>query len=394
MDMLFTKPKTRKIIATHAKRAELEELIMKHQAVLENVEPVLIDGRSVKVWPGSDEELIGSARKLIKLKEEIGIPGAKNYVDELGAHVADGHLSRITGGQKGSKKIGQFQSRKTFWERQGRENIWPADEDPLRRKLSRAVGANEQHHIRVLETSRPFAMVEDGAGGLKLRDQAQLDRVAERLRKETDVFLGNQDRNEMFLSVKAHRTGKFGAHPTLIGLTDLQKGTQFQYNEETGQYEPEAFVNQPEDATTWNPEASTMTMDQQGNVTYGTDPYGIGDYTAGSGITGDPGPLGRPSFGGSPSPASPGTAAGAANIQAMAEAAQTNPQVLADIAAMTGTMPQQITTPTAPPSILSGGQGNQGGNFGGPSGHGSGMQGGQHGAAGGQGGQNTGTSRF
>ena len=78
----------------------------------------------------------------------------------------------------------------------------------------------------------------------------------------------------------------------------------------------------------------------------------------------------------------------------MAEAAQSNPQVLADIAAMTGTMPQQITTPTAPPSILSGGQGNQGGNFGGPSGHGSGMQGGQHGAAGGQGGQNTGTSRF
>ena len=223
MDMLFTKPKTRKIIATHAKRAELEELIMKHQAVLENVEPVLIDGRSVKVWPGSDEELIGSARKLIKLKEEIGIPGAKNYVDELGAHVADGHLSRITGGQKGSKKIGQFQSRKTFWERQGRENIWPADEDSLRRKLSRAVGAPEKHHIRVLETSRPFAMVEDGAGGLKLRDQAQLDRVAERLRKETDVFLGNQDRNEMFLSVKAHRTGKFGAHPQLIQLTDLQK---------------------------------------------------------------------------------------------------------------------------------------------------------------------------
>ena len=180
----------------------------------------------------------------------------------------------------------------------------------------------------------------------------------------------------------------------IAGLTDLPQGTQFQYNEETGQYEPEAFVNQPEDATTWNPEASTMTMDQQGNVTYGTDPYGIGDYTAGSGITGDPGPLGRPSFGGSLSPASPGTAAGVANIQAMAEAAQTNPQVLADIAAMTGTMPQQITTPTAPPSILSGGQGNQGGNFGGPSGHGSGMQGGQHGAAGGQGGQNTGTSRF
>jgi hypothetical protein len=190
----------------------------------------------------------------------------------------------------------------------------------------------------------------------------------------------------------------------VAGLVDLPQGTKFKYNEETGQYEPEAFVNKPEGATTWNPEASTMTMDQQGNVTYGTDPYGIGDYTADSGITGDPGPLGRPSFGGSPSPASPGTAAGAANIQAMAEAAQTNPQVLADIAAMTGTMPQ-ITTPTAPPSILSGGQGNQGGNFGGASQSNVGTQGAMTGYGGGgpgpggggqnfSGGRPTGTERF
>jgi hypothetical protein len=117
-----------------------------------------------------------------------------------------------------------------------------------------------------------------------------------------------------------------------------------------------------------------------------------------------PGPLGRPSFGGSPSPASPGTAAGAANIQAMAEAAQTNPQVLADIAAMTGTMPQ-ITTPTAPPSILSGGQGNQGGNFGGASQSNVGTQGAMTGYGGGgpgpggggqnfSGGRPTGTERF
>jgi hypothetical protein len=212
----------------------------------------------------------------------------------------------------------------------------------------------------------------------------------------------------------------------VAGLVDLPQGTKFKYNEETGQYEPEAFVNKPEGATTWNPEASTMTMDQQGNVTYGTDPYGIGDYTAGtgtgsvaapgslmgSGMVSDnitqtmtrPGPLGRPSFGGSPSPASPGTAAGAANIQAMAEAAQTNPQVLADIAAMTGTMPQ-ITTPTAPPSILSGGQGNQGGNFGGASQSNVGTQGAMTGYGGGgpgpggggqnfSGGRPTGTERF
>jgi len=228
MDMLFAKPKTRKLIAKSAKRAELEQLIMKHQTILETVEPVLIDGKMVKVWPGSDKDLIKSARKLIKLKEEIGIPSAKDYVHELGAHVADGHLSRITGGHakaltKDPTDIGQFQSRKGFWERQGRENIWPADEDPLRRKLSRLAGAPEKHHVRILETSRPFAMVEDGKGGLKLRDQAQLDRVAARLRKETNLHLGNQDFNELFLSVDAHRTGDFAAHKQIINWTDIQR---------------------------------------------------------------------------------------------------------------------------------------------------------------------------
>ena len=228
MDMLFSKPKTRKIIAKHAKRAELQELIMGHQAVLNNVEPIMVDGKLVKVWPGKEEDLIKSARKLIKLKEEIGIPSPKNYVDELGAHVTDGHIDRITGGHakalaKDPTNIGQFQSRKGFWERQGREHIWPSNEDPLRRKLSRLAGANEKHHVRILETSRPFAMIEDGKGGLKLRDQAQLDRIAARLQKDADIYLGNQDLNEMFLSVEAHRTGNLGAHPTVIGWTDIQR---------------------------------------------------------------------------------------------------------------------------------------------------------------------------
>lgn len=67
----------------------------------------------------------------------------------------------------------------------------------------------------------------------------------------------------------------------LLGLiNDRPLGTQFSWNEQTQSYEPVSFVNQPEDVTSWNVDQSTMTMDRAGNVTYGTDPYGIGDFTS------------------------------------------------------------------------------------------------------------------
>tara|TARA_R100000664_G_C2756010_1_gene143794 strand:- start:984 stop:2108 length:1125 start_codon:yes stop_codon:yes gene_type:complete len=185
----------------------------------------------------------------------------------------------------------------------------------------------------------------------------------------------------------------------LTGLFDLPQGTKFKWNPETEQYEPESFVNVPEDiegepVSTWNPDKSTMTMDKEGRVTYGTDPYGIGDYTAGTGTgsvaasgslmgsgmlsdnivqtMAEPGPTyfgdpatavlakryGRPTYtrsnevtlakgkewGSDQTLSDLVHNKGVADIKAMAEAAQTDPQVLADIAAMTGHMPTMTKT--------------------------------------------------
>ena len=66
----------------------------------------------------------------------------------------------------------------------------------------------------------------------------------------------------------------------MLGLLANQPlGTQFSWNEQTQSYQPTAFVNVPEDVTSYNIDQSTMSMDRAGNVTYGSDPYGIGDFT-------------------------------------------------------------------------------------------------------------------
>jgi len=227
IDALTANKKTRQLIDTTEAGAELQQLISVHQSILRNVPETIIEGRTVKVWPGSEEDLITSARRMIKLKEQLGIPSAKSYVDELGAFVKDGYLARITGGQKGSKGIGEFQSRKNTVLRSIREEAWPVDEDTARRTLARAAGAPEKHHFRVLEPSKPFAQVRNSAGEYIPRDSNQLERVAKRL-QDDGVFIGNQDRNELFQSRLAHRgqrghpLNKYASHNQLKQATDLQ----------------------------------------------------------------------------------------------------------------------------------------------------------------------------
>ena len=105
----------------------------------------------------------------------------------------------------------------------------------------------------------------------------------------------------------------------LLGLiNDRPVGTQFSWNEQTQSYEPVSFVNQPEDVTSWNVDQSTMTMDQAGNVNYGTDPYGIGDFTS------SPESLGLVDHPGRPNPGTSITGAGMLG-PGFAEA-QTTPQ--------------------------------------------------------------------
>jgi len=148
---------------------------------------------------------------------------------------------------------------------------------------------------------------------------------------------GGRDRD---VNPTAYNFPNYNMIPGILGLikgiSDMPQGTKFKWNSETEQYEPVSFVNQPEDVESWNVDQSTMTMDQQGNVTFGRDPYGIGDY---SGLDNTAGP-------------------------------------------------------SQDDSALGKDSGSQGQGFGGPSGHGSGMQGGQHGPTGGMGGHVSGTARF
>ena len=227
IDALTANKKTRQLINNTEAGAELQQLISVHQSILRDVPETLIEGRKVKVWPGSEEDLITSARRMIQLKEQLGIPSAKSYVDELGAFVKDGYLARITGGQKGSPGIGEFQSRKNTVLRRIKEESWPVDEDTARRTIARAAGAPEKHHFRVLESSKPFSQVRNSAGEYVARDPKQLERVAKRLQAD-DIFVGNQDRNELFQSILAHRGKKdhplniYASHNQLKRATDLQ----------------------------------------------------------------------------------------------------------------------------------------------------------------------------
>ena len=233
IDALTSNKKTRQLISNTEKGAELQQLILAHQRILQDVPETIIEGRKVKIWPGTEDDLIKNARRMITLKEDLGIKSPKSYAEELGAFVKDGYVARITGGHKGSTKVGRFQSRKAAVERFMREEIWPGDEtfQKARRAVSSAEGAPQKHHFRILETSRPFAMVEDGKGGFKLRDPKQLERVSERLQKESNIFLGNQDRNELFQSIDAHIKGDLGSHPQLINATDIQRpGTYAEAN--------------------------------------------------------------------------------------------------------------------------------------------------------------------
>ena len=89
----------------------------------------------------------------------------------------------------------------------------------------------------------------------------------------------------------------------LLGLiNDRPVGTQFSWNEQTQSYQPTAFVNQPEDVTSWNVNESTMTMDEAGNVTYGRNPYGISEESTGTGYQRSTESLGDVDHPGRPNP--------------------------------------------------------------------------------------------
>lgn len=109
----------------------------------------------------------------------------------------------------------------------------------------------------------------------------------------------------------AYSTPNFQMMPGLLGLLGgLATGPQmnkFEYNPTKGIYEIKEFLNIPDDATTYNKDLSTMTMDKKGNVTYGSNPYGITERSYVD--RPDKGPYGGASIGGGTS-GSAGTAGG------------------------------------------------------------------------------------
>ena len=122
---LYNKKQLEKI-RKHPLGNELIELVLSHQGRLSRVEAQTFTNGSFKVWPGSEHELITSAQKLIKLKEEIELPHIRTgYTRELGAFIMDNEPARISGGLKTSNKPAVFQSQKYKNERQWREEAWP-----------------------------------------------------------------------------------------------------------------------------------------------------------------------------------------------------------------------------------------------------------------------------
>jgi len=223
------------------KGAEYRALIAKHDEILKNVKPSIIDGVEVKISPLSEKELIEDARKLITLKENLDIPNPKVYQRELGAFIKDDHIARITGGQKSSDKIGQFQSTKPFYDRQIRENIWDVKDDPweglfadknnprrveartLSKKLNKERRTIEADHINILETTTPWAITKDSKGKTIWRSRKQLDELTKIMKDKHNINLGNVNENWMMASMEAHRTGDLSKHITLGSVTDFQK---------------------------------------------------------------------------------------------------------------------------------------------------------------------------
>lgn len=221
--------------------SEYRDLVTKHQRILENIEPTMVDGNLVKISPIPEEELIKHANRLIQLKEQLNIPSPKVYQRELGAVIKDEHVARITGGQASSNKIGQFQSTKPFYDRAAREDLWPVEGDPWeglfgdknnpRRVAARQASTDlpkelrtiEADHMNILETTTPWGQVKNTKGEWVPRSEKQLLELRDIMKSKYNVDLGNINENWMMASTKAHRTGDLAKHVTLGSVTDFQK---------------------------------------------------------------------------------------------------------------------------------------------------------------------------
>jgi|10_taG_2_1085330.scaffolds.fasta_scaffold30570_2 hypothetical protein len=198
----------------------------------------------VPLFPGTKEELLEKVQAYIRFNEAAGSQQPRKGWQKLfGTFIGeDGLPLDLEGGRANTGRPLRFRTTKGQLNRNFGEQATPTGyiynlngiEVPIPKErpkpqLFNRVGqllkkaGFHKHHVTHIKTTEPFGLLPDGS----LRPLEQRQRVTARLAKEEGIFFGNQDYNEIYLSIPGH-LGKKGddsslaVHRTLEAMTDIQ----------------------------------------------------------------------------------------------------------------------------------------------------------------------------
>ena len=198
----------------------------------------------VPLFPGTKEELLEKVQTYIRLNEAAGSQQPRKGWQKLfGTFIGeDGLPLDLEGGRANTGRPLRFRKTKGQLNRNFGELATPTGyiynlngiEVPIPKERPKPQLFNRlgqllkkagfhKHHITHIKTTEPFGLLPDGS----LRPLEQRQRVTARLAKEEGIFFGNQDYNEIYLSIAGH-LGKKGdnaslaVHRTLEAVTDIQ----------------------------------------------------------------------------------------------------------------------------------------------------------------------------
>jgi len=206
---------------------------------------IVIKGKeeTIKVFPGTKKELTEKVQAYIRLREAAGHKQPRSGWHRLyGTLIGeDGFPITFEGGRIGSKKPLTIKSTKALFNRNIGEEVTPTgyifkagnEEIPIWKERpkphmldskGRPIDPSNlhKHHVTHIKTTEPFGTLPDGS----LRSLEQRQEVTGKLAQK-GIFFGNQDYNEIYLSLPAH-LGKRGdnaslaVHRTLEAVTDIQ----------------------------------------------------------------------------------------------------------------------------------------------------------------------------
>ena len=198
----------------------------------------------VPLFPGTKEELLEKVQAYIRLNEAAGSQQPRKGWQKLfGTFIGDDGLPLdLEGGRIDSKHPLRFRTTKGQLNRNFGELATPTGyiynlngiEVPIPKERPKPQLFTKtgqllkkklfhKHHVTHIKTTEPFGLLPDGS----LRPLDQRQRITARLAKEEGIFFGNQDYNEIYLSIPGH-LGKRGdksslaVHRTLEAMTDIQ----------------------------------------------------------------------------------------------------------------------------------------------------------------------------